>query len=254
MPRANNPIGSVQKTIRIIEALRELDGAQVTRLADHLEMTKATIHNHLSTLEEEGFVVKKQDDRYQLGLRFFELGEYTKGRQEILQHAKPEVDTIAEETGEITTLMVEENGRGIYLYQGRGSHALSLDTQTGVRVYLHNCAPGKAVLAFLPRDRVEEILDQQGMPETTSNTITDRETLFEELEEIRETEIAFDREERADGVHCVAVPIRRNTGEVLGALSVAGPKSRLSGERFESEIPDLLVDSASVIGINTSYS
>lgn len=253
MAQANNPVGSVKKTITILEALKRSDGAGVTELSTQLALSKGAIHNHLSTLEEEGFVVNEGGE-YELGLRFFELGEYTKNRLDVLPHARPEVDKIAEETGEITTLMVEENGRGIYVYQASGSNALSLDTQTGVRVYLHNCALGKAVLAFLPESRVEEIIAQHGLPAATSNTITDAEELFAEFEEIRDREVAYDREERAEGVNCVAAPIRRNTGEVLGSISVAGPKSRITGDLLHSDLPDMLRNSASVIGINTSYS
>ena len=253
MGNASNPVRAVQTTLAVLEALKELDGAGVTEIATHLGTTKGTVHHHLSTLADAGFVVKDEDE-YRLGLRFFEFGEFVKNRQEVLELAKSEVDALAETTGELGNLLVEEHGRGIYLYRAEESSTLSLDTGAGARVYLHNTALGKAILAFLPTHRVEEILDTHGMPATTRQTITDRETLYDELEAVREHEVAFDREERGEGIKCVAAPIRTNDGRVLGAVSVAGPKSRMSGDYYESELPKQVRDVASVISINASYS
>jgi len=71
--------------------------------------------------------------------------------------------------------------------------------------------PGSArpSLAFRPREEVEAILDEHGMPAATDNSITDRETFLEELDEIREQRYAVDREEGLPGLRCIAVPITR---------------------------------------------
>jgi DNA-binding IclR family transcriptional regulator len=113
---------------------------------------------------------------------------------------------------------------------------------------------GKAILAHLPESRVHEILDRHGLPEKTEQTITERDALFEELSEIRERGVAFDREERLSGLRCVAVPILSNSSRVEGALSVSGPTSRMQGERFESELPERLRSAANVIELNITYS
>lgn len=253
MNEPRNPVRAVQTTISVLEALKDGDGAGITELADELELTKGTVHNHLSTLADRGFVVKK-DDRYHVGLRFFEFGEYTKNRQQVYHLAKSEVENLADSTGKLANLLVEEHGRGIYLHRAKGNSTLSLDTGAGSRVYLHNTALGKAILANLPTERVDAILDEHGMPAQTENTITDREELYTELAEIREQGVAFDREERAEGIRCIAAPVRTNDGRVLGAISVAGAKSRMRGDHYDSELPEVVHDAASVIGINATYS
>ena len=253
MAEPKNPVRAVQTTVTIVEALKRRDGAGVTELADELDLTKGAIHNHLRTLADRGLVVR-DGDQYEVGLRFFEFGEYAKNRRKVYQLAESEVDELAETTGKLANLLVEEHGRGIYLHRAKGDSALSLDTGAGARVHLHNTALGKAILAYLPEERVDEIVDQHGLPAATENTITDREALFDELGEIRDREVAFDREERADGIRCVAAPVRTNDGAVLGAISVAGPKSRMRGEYYESELPETVHDAASVIGINATYS
>ena len=252
MKQARNPVKSVETTIRILDALRALDGAGVTAVAERAGTTKGTAHNHLTTLEEHGYVAR-EDDEFVLGLRFFESGIYVRDRKPIYEVGVPEVEKLAAETGEIANVLVEEHGYGVYLHRATGDQALSLDTGVGSRVYLHNTALGKAILAHLPRDRVDEILDYRGFPSTTANTITDRETLFATLDDVRERGVAFDMEERADGVRCVAAPVTTNDDTVCGAVSVAGPTSRMKGERLESDIPELVRRAANVVGINLTY-
>jgi len=249
---AKNPIQGGERTISIVETIKELDGAGVTELADHLDLSKGTVHNYLSTLREHSYVVK-EDEEYQVGLGFFEVGEYARNRIRIYHAAKPEIERLAEETGELTNLMYEEHGQGVYLYRDRGKHAVSLDTHTGKRRYLHNTALGKAILAHMPRDRVDEILDQRGMPSATQHTITDRDELYTELETIRDRGYAFCNQERVEGLHCIAAPVQSPVDTVLGAISVAGPSTRIKGDRLKQELPEKVRQAANVVEINTNY-
>lgn len=249
---AANPVKSTVTTFRILEALKELDGARVTDLSRHLDLPKSSVHNYLSTLEQEEYVVK-EDNTYSLGLRFLDFGTKARSNLPLYEFGKPEVRSLAEETGELVNLLVEEHGKGVYIHRETGEDAVMVDTNTGQRIHLHNTGLGKAILAHYPRERVEAILDQHGMPATTDNTVTERETLFEELAEVRETGFAYDDEERLDGLRCVATPILNNDDEVLGAMSVSGPTSRMSTQRFTEEVPQLLENAVNVIELNVTY-
>jgi DNA-binding IclR family transcriptional regulator len=123
-----------------------------------------------------------------------------------------------------------------------------------MQVHLHCTALGKAILAYLPEERVREIIDTHGLPERTDATITDEEELFDELEGIRDRGYARDMEERVAGLLCVAAPIRNLDGDPLGAISVSGPTSRMKGERFDEEVPEELTSTANVIELNLNYS
>jgi len=250
---AKNPIRGTERTIRIVETLKELDGARVTELADRLNLSKGTIHDYLSTLRQHNYVVKEGDE-YHVGLGFFEIGEYARDRIQIYHAAKPEVQKLAEETGELTNLLYEEHGHGVYLYRATGENAVTLDTHTGKRRYLHNTALGKAILAYMPKQRVDEIIDQHGLPKATKHTITDHDNLYSELENIQNRGYAFCNQERVQGLHCVAAPLQSQEGTVLGAISIAGPTTRIRGERLEEELPQKVLQAANVIEINTNYS
>jgi len=251
-PTAQNPVQSVEVMFTIVEALKELDGAGVTELSDHLDLPKSTLHNYLATLEQEEYV-RKDGTTYHVGLRFLDLGAYARDQIEMFEVAKPELEHLATETGELANLLVEEHGKGSYLYRTRGEMAVQVRGHVGTRAPLHSTSLGKAILAHLPESRVEQIIDEHGLAPSTPETITDPETLFEELAAIRDRGVAFDDEERLRGLRCVAAPIRAND-EVVGAISVSGPTNRLRNDRFREEIPQALLEVQNVIELNVAYS
>jgi len=246
-------VRATRRSLEIIDALRRLDGAGVTEVAGDLDLPKSTVHNHLRTLYDQEYVVKDGDE-YDVGLRFLELGEYSRNRLQSYETALPEVEKVAAQTGELVNVGVEEYGQGVYLYLASGEGAVCLDTDAGLRVSLHCTAFGKAILAHLSRDRLEVILDERGLPRRTDQTITDRAELEEELETIRERGYAYDHGERLPGLRCVAAPVTTPDGEVVCAISVSGPTSRMQGKRFHEEVPDLLLDAANVVELNAAYS
>ncbi|MCU4925866.1 IclR family transcriptional regulator [Halobacteria archaeon AArc-dxtr1] len=246
-------IQAIDRTFGIVEALRTAEGAGVSELARAVDLPKSTVHNHLRTLERAGYVVHHGDE-YRVGLKFLQLGERARRHHDLYDVARAQVDKLAEQTGEISGLMTEEHGEGVFIYRGRGAEAAHIDTAIGDRVPLHCTALGKAILAFLPADRREEIVDQHGLAEITENTITDRDELFAELETVRERQIAFDDAERLDGLRCVAAPILDQSDTVLGAISIAGPTHRMKDERFRSEFTETVLGAANVIELNIQYS
>jgi IclR family acetate operon transcriptional repressor len=246
-------VQSVETSLRIVEELHERGDAGVTELASALTIPKSTVHNHLQTLQRNEYVVA-DDGRYRVGYRFLELGARARDRRPIYEVARPEVDRIAAETGELSGLMVEEHGRGVFLHRAKGERAVHVDTYAGKRIALHGAALGKAVLAQLPESRVDAIVDRHGLPALTENTITDREELAAELAEVRESGIAYDDEERLAGLRSVGAAVTDADGNVLGAISVAGPTSRLREERFREELPDVVRSAVNVVDLNLTYS
>jgi DNA-binding IclR family transcriptional regulator len=249
--RTDVPVKATRVSFDVVETLKELDGAGVTEVAEHLDLPRSTAHDHLRTLEELELVIN-EEGTYRPGTRFLEFGGYVRRGMKIFEVAKPELKKLAEQTGEHTNLMVEEHGRGVFLYKTEGENAVKLDTYNGYRVPLQTTALGKAIMAHMPEERVREILERHGMPAVTERTVTDEDVLFEQLEEVRERGYAVDAEERVLGMRCIAAPIL-NHGEVLGAISVSGPKNRMQGDRFEEEIPSQVLRTANVIEVNLTY-
>ncbi|MFC4986696.1 IclR family transcriptional regulator [Saliphagus infecundisoli] len=241
-----------KKILGIINALRKDEALGVTELSDRLNIAKSTAHYHLDTLHEEGYVVK-DDSKYRLSLQFLRIGELTRSRVPIFETATEEVEKLAGRTNELAILAVEEQGMGVYLYKAAGENAIDIDAPIGRFAHLHNRAYGKAILSQLKEERVKSILDEHGLPETSAQTITDRDDLFNELEQIRTQGFAINREESIEGIHGIAVPILDNDGSILGGISIAGPSERLSVEKMTDDYADLLSRSQNIIELTVQH-
>ena len=254
MAQESSPqIKSSKRTFSILQMIKERRGAGVSELAEQLDIPVSTVHNHLNTLEQLGYVVK-DDNTYQIGLRFVYFGDYARNRIKLAQFYQPTLDKLAETTGEMANLLVEECGRGIYVDVSRSSNSLQLDSYVQRREYLHCTAIGQTILAYYDKDRVQSIVDRYGLPKMTEETITDFDELMSELESIREQGYAFDEGERMEGLLCCAAPILGRNDESLGAISVSGPKSRLDDDYFYNELPSIVKDSAKTIEIDIKHS
>lgn len=253
MPAQDNTVTATRASLRIVEALKRLDGGGVTDVANDLGIAKSTTYNHLRTLEDEGYVTS-DGGVYRVGPKFLELVEYKRNRIGVFEKARPEVVSLAEKTNEVANAAVEEHGEGVYVARSEGTDAVTVDAYAGKRVKLHCTALGKTLLAELPEDRVDGIIDTHGLPERTESTITDRGDLKTALAEIRKRGYAYDDEERLPGLRCVAVPVAPNDGDLVAALSVSGPTKRVKRDLFYEEIPELLLSAANVVEINMTYS
>lgn len=236
----------------IVEALHSMNGPSLVELDQKLDFAKSTLHNHLTTLEQKKYVIQKEGE-YKLSLKFLEHGMLAKNDTDISNVGQPVIEELAEETGEVAWIIVEEHGEAVYLNKAMGEKAIQTHASVGGRAHLHHLATGKVILAYLPEERVSEIIDQHGLPELTPNTITDRETLFKELEQIREDGIAFNDKETLDGLRAIAAPVLREGEEIQGAVCISGPANRLTVDRCQEEIRPRLLEATNEIELKLQY-
>ncbi|MXV60569.1 helix-turn-helix domain-containing protein [Natronorubrum sp. JWXQ-INN-674] len=242
---------SVGRAFRIVDELAENGGGSVSELADRLEMPVSTVHDYLQALVETGYVTVT-DKEYQTTTRFLEVGHRQRHRLEVFKAVRDELETVAEETGEHATLMIEEADQAVILTVQEGPDAINLFAYPGARMPLHATAPGKAMLAHMADDRVDELIAQHGLVAVTSRTITDPEILFEQLEQIRRQGYAIDEGERIAGMVCIAAPILDKSDRIRGAICVCGPQSRIDESR-RNEIADVAKRAANVTQVNLDY-
>lgn len=245
-------IQAVRTAFQIIDVLREKGGAGVTDITNEIDVSKGTVYNHLATLVDDDYVTKDEHDQYHLGLRFIDVAHNAMSRVSILDLAREEVDKLSEKSGEMALFTVEEHGMGVTLNVAHGDVAVQTPVYVGHRDYLHHTAVGKAILAHLPEERVDEIVERRGLPEVTDHTITDRDELEMQLKEVRKRGIAFNHQETISGLVGVGAPIMNQAGEVMGALSIIGPSSRIDDDRFQRELPDMITRSVNIIEINAT--
>lgn len=251
--QTNEVVHTTKTSLQIVEALRRLDAARIDELAEELDIAPSTVYRHLQTLRQYGYVVKEADF-YRLGLQFLTIGGYVREQKPEYELAKEAVEELAEQTHERVQFEVEEQGERVFIYTATGKHAVQAKGTIGRRGPLHCSAAGKAILAELPDSRVMEIVEQHGLESVTENTITDMDTLLDELKEVREQGIAFNLEESTVGLRAAAASVTTPNGEVLGALSVSGPAHRMEGNRLREDIPNTLRGLAQELELNIKYS
>lgn len=252
-PRARNPVGTLETAIEILEYIKHGEGATLQELSADLPYAKSTIHRHLSTLRQAGYVVKS-GDVFDVSFRFFDLASYKRERNPLFLIGRPITDEVSNQVEERVSLIVEEHGRAVKCYIAETDRSVTTDAHLGLAMHMHCTSSGKAILAHMDDADVEAVLDAVGLEGHTDNTITDRDELLAELEEIRERGVAFDDQERILGVRGVAAPvIGQDTNELIGAIDITGPATRLEGEKYEAQVPDLVRRAADEIAVNIQY-
>lgn len=248
----DRPVQTVETALELFEVIKTTDQATLTEIANHVGLAKSTILRHLLTLENNGFVIRDGNE-YQLGLRFLDYGIHVRTFSELYQVGRERAEQLADETGGKVWLLAMENGQSIHLHKASSTHPLTTDARVGQRRRLHQLAAGKAMLASLSDSDIVEIIARFGLPEQTTNTITEQEELFEELKAVRKRGYAYNREESIEGLNSIGAAIHDANGTPIGGLSVSGPASRMQGDYFEQELPDLLLAATNEIEINLRY-
>lgn len=233
---AGGEIKSVRRAIEIVEYVHANDGARVSELTESLDFARSTVHNHLTTLKQLGYLTKEANTYY-LSLQFLHLGEYSRHRKPGYGLAHSAVDQLATVTNEEVDFTVPENGRMISVYHSVGDQ-LSSGLQVGQWFHMHTSAAGKAVLAEMSEADVEGIVERWGLPARTEKTITDLDLLHEELEAVRTRGYAINDQELLDGYHSIGVAAKYPNGDVFGALTVGGPTYRIKTALKSTDILD----------------
>lgn len=244
-------VKAVQRAFDVVEVLCDSEPSRIADVADILDIPVSTAHVHLKTLESAGYVVK-DDDGYRLGLRFLRNGIAVRASKRIYQICRPDIDKLADKTGEVSNLGIEERGLRVILYQSEGSDAVYDNAPIGEYTTMHCTALGKAMLAERPPEYVDRVINAHGLPKKTANTLTDLSELRSELETIRSRGYAVEDEERRTGIRSIAVPLGSDD-TLVGAISVSGPKERFDDRRIGEELLSRVQSTKNVLELKYAY-
>jgi DNA-binding IclR family transcriptional regulator len=228
MASAGRTLQTTVTSAEVLEVVDREDGARLSEIADALGLAESTVHAHLSTLHDLEFVVKEGHE-YQLGMKLFHLGQRARHRKPEHGVVRRHAHELSLELNEEVSFAVAEHGRTVILFDETTDPATE-GFQVGRYFYMHNSASGKAILAELSRERVDQIIDRWGLPRETDRTIGSREELYAELEETRERGYSVNRQEALEGLTAFGMAVHNPDGSVLGSLDVSGPPYRLSEE------------------------
>lgn len=243
-PKTEN-VAAVLKVFSVLESLVENRRATLADLAKLAMTSKATTHRLLNTMIELGYVEKEEEtERYGLTLKLFSLGARSiQDRSDLLWAADRVMAKLSRLTGESINLGIMDNleERVVYTHKYNSHYNLSMQSTLGKRNPLHSTSLGKALLAWRDPKEIQERIARMEFEVTAPNTITDKDTLLEELKITKERGYAEEIEESEAGVRCLAVPIFDHLGRTVAAMSVAFPLLRFSEER-KPEIVSTLIE------------
>lgn len=222
-----NTLQTTSTSMELLDVLAELEKAGITTLAERVDKPKSTVHGHLATLRSEGYVFKR-GGLYSLGPELLRLGNQVRTQREGYVLAREYTERMYEDTGFRSIFAVEMGGKAVFVHTASGNKMGWSHERLGNQLHLHSTAVGKAILAELPEPRIDRILDEQGTPGQTENTITDRDELLRDLDEIRERGYATNHEENIEDLYGIGVAATEQSGNVIGGFSITGPKHPFS--------------------------
>ncbi len=219
---SNRILKTTESSLELLEVVLQEEGATATMLAEELDLAHSTVHKHLNTLLEYGYLTE-EENTYYAGAKFCHIGDYVRRRKPEYIIAGEIVAELADETKLEADFAVEENGHVISLHNelvfSDSSHFLNV----GRFFNVHSTASGKAILAEYSKEHVERIIEKWGLPKKTENTIRSKEELFNELESVREHGYATNDEEAIEGMWAVAKVVKNPIGDVCGSLNLSAP-------------------------------
>jgi DNA-binding IclR family transcriptional regulator len=247
--KPNYPVKSLEKALIILRLMiEEREPLSLTEIGKKLNFGKGTVHRILATLRSHQFV--RQDPKtlkYGLGFMAAEMSTALKAEDYIVKIIKPHLKKLSESCPEAISASILEFKEIRYIARFESSESLRVSIGEGTRFPAHCTATGKVLLSALSNEQLEKMYDdRENIQKLTQNSIDSFPRLLKELKRVRKENLAMDFEEALVGVNCVARPIRDSKNEILTAISISGPVSRMTKQKM-LEFADLLQDTSAEI-------
>lgn len=228
----------LEKALAVLDLLGEARGElTLSQLAERLGLAKPTAFRIVTVLEHADYLERAPGSRgFRLGLKLHRLGALVDASAALQKLARPFLEDLTARCDETAHLVVLNKGEALYLDKIEGKRSVRVVSRVGMRLPAHCSGVGKVLLAHVPDEEVDAIIREHGLPRFTPNTIVDRQALYAELRRIAARGYAIDAEEIELGLKCVAAPVHDETGTVVAAISVSGPRFRFDDhlEKFVS--------------------
>jgi len=213
----------------------------VTEISKKLGLSKSGTYRILSSLKRAQWVVQDPTTKkYNLGRGALELGLSMVSQLDIRNISLPYLNELSKITHEASMLSARVGLERIYIEQIQSSHEVRQIVEMGRRFPLWSGAPGKAMLAYMEENEIEQVINnlrQSGVSVLASGQVIDTDKLREELAEIRKQGFAVSVGERLAGVAAVAAPVFGRDRRFIGAISAGGPLSRFNVDLASSYGP-----------------
>jgi DNA-binding IclR family transcriptional regulator len=228
-------VPAVDRAARILRLLRTRGhGMTLAEVTEATGWHKSSVHKLLVTLSHHGLLDRNEVTRhYSLGIALIDYGHYVLGKLDIADAAKSFLKELADYTGETANYSVLRGTRMVIVDSVESRIDLRVVPPIGTMHSLTTESNGKAVLAFLPENQVHKLIETEGLPAFTRNSITEPRALLRELAAVRRRGYATDFEEFREGISAVSAPVFNADRNVMATLAVTAPAFRLTKEKAQ---------------------
>ncbi len=258
MVKPNNLVQTIERISAILEMVGENpQGMSIRDLSSRLGLPKGTVHRLLSSLTYFGYIRQEAVSRnYFLGLKLLHLGALVASQLDVRKIAEPLLRTLAEKSRETVHMVVWDQDEVVYIEKVESPlemGGLRMASRVGSRSPGHSTAVGKALLAHLSEDELQDFISRRGLAARTANTIADGAALRQELRAIRDQGYAIDDEENEKGIRCAGAAVLGASGAPVAAVSVSGPAFRMTEEIIKDVLSREVVEAAEEISRRLGY-
>ncbi|MEW9053116.1 MAG: IclR family transcriptional regulator [Neobacillus sp.] len=248
-------VQSLERALTILNKLSEYpDGIQIARLSEQVGLTKSTIHRLLATLSSMNYVVKDEEtDKYKLGLQVLFLSRNLLNNSDIVTTAKPYLEKLAKEINETVHLCIEDRGEVIYIDKIESTQTVRMYSRIGSRAPIYCTAVGKVLLSDMSPDYFNEVVSKINFVPKTPTTITSKDELVKEVEQVKVQGYALDNAENEAVLRCIASPIYNHKGKIVASFSISGPSNRVTMELINEKLIDIMKQYTIEISRNLGY-
>jgi IclR family pca regulon transcriptional regulator len=236
-------IKSLLKGLSVLESFAHKRSAlSLTEVAELNGISMGTAHRYVTTLTNSAYLNQDPDSKkYRLNYKVLDLGFSFLADMELRNRVLPHMVEITGEFDVTSQCAVLDGSDIVYVERVRSSDVVNLDLSSGSRLPAHCTSMGKVILAFTDGRKRRAIVRSMNLVQFTPDTITDKETLLNELEETRRRGYATNNEELSIGLQTLATPVFKN-GVVEGAIGFSFPSFRiLEGSGFKDILTKKLV-------------
>ena len=240
-------IRAVERALAVLSCFNnQTPELTLTQISEKIGINKSTVHRLLATLERSQFLERDLlTGVYRPGIRLLQLAHLALEHNDLRRLASPFLKHLCDLYRENVNLAILDGTEVVYTDVIEGAQRVKLAAVTGQKLPAFGTASGKAILAFLPEEILEQMLDR-GVPQYTQRTLTSSAIFLDDMQRTRERGYAISEQEFEDGINAIAAPIFNSKHQPIASISVAGPAYRLSRERM-IEISPSVIDTANKI-------
>lgn len=224
----NYSVPNLERALAIVEYMViQPQGCRITEISEKLGFPKNSVFRILKTLLKHGYL-KETENIYSLTTKFLAIGYAALGEVSLSEKALDIMREIRNKTGETVIFGKIVDSKGVVLEEVPSSQPVKFLIDVGHRFSLHTSAAAKAIMAFLPDDECDRLIETITFNTYTERTLSSEFQFRAELKEVALNGYAFDKGERFTELHCVGVPIFNHRNYPVAAIWISGPAYRLS--------------------------